>query len=46
MNTLQRITTDNHTYDLDDLSHYARAQLQSLQFCDAELARRVCCVFI
>jgi hypothetical protein len=39
MNTLQRITTDNHTYDLDDLSPDARAQLQSLQFCDAELAR-------
>lgn len=33
------ITIDNHTYDLDTLSDEARAQLQSLQFVDAELAR-------
>ena len=33
------ITVDNHDYDLDALSDEARAQLQSLQFVDAELAR-------
>lgn len=33
------ITIDNHTYDLDTLSADARAQLTSLQFVDAELAR-------
>lgn len=33
------ITIDNQTYDLDTLSVEARAQLQSLQFVDAELAR-------
>jgi len=33
------ITIDNHTYDLDTLSADAKAQLQSLQFCDSELAR-------
>ena len=33
------ITIDNHPYDLDTLSIEAKAQLQSLQFCDAELAR-------
>ena len=33
------ITIDNHTYDLDTLSPDARAQLTSLQFIDAELAR-------
>ena len=33
------ITIDNHTYDFDTLSIEARAQLQSLQFVDAELAR-------
>jgi hypothetical protein len=33
------ITIDNHFYDLDTLSHEAKSQLQSLQFCDAELAR-------
>jgi hypothetical protein len=33
------ITIDNRTYDTDTLSDDARAQLQSLQFVDAELAR-------
>jgi len=33
------IKIDNHTYDLDTLSDEARAQLTSLQFVDAELAR-------
>jgi hypothetical protein len=33
------ITIDNHPYDLDTLSAEAKAQLQSLQFCDSELAR-------
>jgi hypothetical protein len=33
------ITIDNQTYDLDTLSDEARAQLQSLQFVDSELAR-------
>lgn len=33
------INIDNHPYDLDSLSDEAKAQLQSLQFCDAELAR-------
>ncbi|WP_367187342.1 hypothetical protein [Rhodoferax sp.] len=33
------ITIDNHPYDLDTLSPEARAQLTSLQFVDAELAR-------
>lgn len=33
------ITIDNQTYDLDTLSDEAKGQLQSLQFCDAELAR-------
>ena len=33
------ITIDNHAYELDSLSDEAKAQLQSLQFCDAELAR-------
>ena len=33
------ITIDNHSYDLDTLSDEARAQLTSLQFVDAELAR-------
>lgn len=33
------ITIDNRAYDLDTLSGDARAQLQSLQFVDAELAR-------
>lgn len=33
------ITIDNRDYDLDTLSDEAKAQLQSLQFCDAELAR-------
>ena len=36
---MPNITIDNHTYDLDTLSDDARAQLQSLQFVDAELAR-------
>jgi hypothetical protein len=33
------ITIDDKPYDLDTLSTEAKAQLQSLQFCDAELAR-------
>ena len=33
------ITIDNQSYDLDTLSTEAKAQLQSLQFVDAELAR-------
>ncbi len=33
------ITIDNHNYDLETLSDEAKAQLQSLQFCDSELAR-------
>ena len=33
------ITIDNKPYDLDSLSPEAKAQLASLQFVDAELAR-------
>jgi len=33
------ITIDNQSYDLDTLPQAAKDQLQSLQFCDAELAR-------
>lgn len=33
------ITIDNKSYDLDSLSNDAKAQLASLQFVDAELAR-------
>ena len=33
------IKIDNQDYDLDTLSIEAKAQLQSLQFCDAELQR-------
>ena len=33
------ITIDNKNYDLDSLSNDAKAQLASLQFVDAELAR-------
>ena len=33
------ITIDNKSYDLDQLSKEAKAQLSSLQFVDAELAR-------
>ena len=33
------ITIDNRDYDLATLSDEAKAQLQSLQFVDAELAR-------
>lgn len=33
------IKIDNQDYDLDTLSIEAKAQLQSLQFVDAELAR-------
>ena len=36
MNT---VSIDNRNYDLDTLSDEAKAQLVSLQFCDAELAR-------
>lgn len=37
--TMPTIKIDNQDYDLDTLSNEAKAQLQSLQFCDAELAR-------
>ena len=37
--TMSQITIDNRPYDLDTLSDDAKAQLQSLQFVDAELAR-------
>lgn len=33
------ITIDNKQYDLDSLSNEAKAQLASIQFVDAELAR-------
>jgi len=33
------ITIDNKEYELDDLSAEAKAQLQSVQFVDAELQR-------
>ena len=33
------IKIDNIDYDIDTLSDEAKAQLQSLQFCDAELQR-------
>ncbi len=33
------ITIDNKEYELDDLSVEAKAQLQSVQFVDAELQR-------
>ena len=33
------ITIDNTAYELDSLSNEAKAQLASLQFVDAELAR-------
>lgn len=33
------ITIDNKPYDLNTLSTEAKAQLASIQFCDAELAR-------
>ena len=33
------VKIDNLEYDLDSLSDEAKAQMQSLQFCDAELAR-------
>ena len=36
---MPNITIDNHSYDLDTLSDDAKAQLQSLQFVDSELAR-------
>jgi hypothetical protein len=36
---MSQITIDNRDYDLDTLSDDAKAQLQSLQFVDAELAR-------
>ena len=36
---MSTITVDNHDYDFDSLSDEAKAQLQSLQFVDAELAR-------
>ena len=34
-----KITIDNKEYDLNDLSNDAKAQLVSIQFVDAELAR-------
>ena len=33
------INIDNMDYDIDTLSDEAKAQLQSLQFCDSELSR-------
>lgn len=33
------ITIDNQTFDFDSLSEEAKAQLQSIQFVDQELAR-------
>ncbi len=36
---MPNITIDNQEYDLNQLSDEAKAQLQSLQFVDAELAR-------
>ncbi len=33
------IKINNMDYDIDTLSAEAKAQLQSLQFCDSELAR-------
>lgn len=36
---MPNITIDNQDYDLDTLTDEAKAQLQSLQFVDAELAR-------
>ncbi len=33
------IKIDNQDFDLDSLSDEAKQQLQSLQYCDAELAR-------
>jgi len=36
---MPQVTIDNQDYDLDTLSDEAKAQLQSLQFVDAELAR-------
>jgi hypothetical protein len=36
---MSTIKIDNRDYDTDTLSTEAKAQLQSLQFCDAELAR-------
>ncbi len=33
------ITIDNKPYELDSLSDEAKQQLQSLQYCDQELAR-------
>ena len=36
---MSTVKIDNREYDLDTLSDDARAQLQSLQFVDAELAR-------
>lgn len=36
---MSTIKIDNRDYDFDTLTNEAKAQLQSLQFCDAELAR-------
>ena len=36
---MPQITIDNQIYDLATFSDEAKAQLQSLQFCDSELAR-------
>jgi len=36
---MPKVTIDHRDYDLDALSDEARAQLQSLQFVNAELAR-------
>lgn len=36
---MSKVTIDNKEYDTEDLSDEAKAQLQSLQFVDAELVR-------
>ena len=33
------ITIDDKDYNLDDLSDECKAEIQSLQFCDGEIAR-------
>jgi hypothetical protein len=38
--TMPSITINNQSYDLETLTDDAKAQLQSLQFVDAELSRR------
>ena len=36
---MPKLTVDNRDYDFDSLRHKAKAQITSLQFVDAELAR-------